>query len=80
MSNVIHFSPPGSALAVLYAAAEECKADTTLKPIVILQGDDVADIRVSYSEECNYADVHYALSLAASWQLYPDELPDDAVS
>lgn len=73
MGNVIPMLQAGCPLETLYKAAEECKENEGLKAIVILQGEDPDDIRVSYSSSCNSVDVHWALTKAALWQMADGE-------
>lgn len=71
MGDVISITKP-DAMATLIAAAEQAKEHPELKCVVLLF-DEPANLYCSYSESVSYPDAHYALTLAAQWQLGADE-------
>lgn len=68
MGEVTYLPVKGSALETLYQAAEECKADESLRAVVVMFGEDATEIYASYSENVDPISAFYALSVAAQWQ------------
>jgi hypothetical protein len=75
VGDVIPLIKKGTALEVLYEAAQEVSEDSQYdRAVVILQSsEEGADVYALISDNCNPIDAFWALHKVASWQLEDDD-------